>query len=141
MTHQETFIQIYQEHIHRRGADQLLAWLQSDASDFFTAPSSTRYHGSYEGGLVEHSLNVYHCLVDYLARPRTKELYGMDYSDETVALVALMHDICKVNFYATIEMPKMNRVSGRKFRIIRFGMKCHMDTGKNPSICCRAFCG
>ena len=99
MTHQETFIQIYQEHIHRRGADQLLAWLQSDASDFFTAPSSTRYHGSYEGGLVEHSLNVYHCLVDYLARPRTKELYGMDYSDETVALVALMHDICKVNFY------------------------------------------
>lgn len=99
MTHQETFIQIYQEHIHRRGADPLLAWLQSDASDFFTAPSSTRYHGSYEGGLVEHSLNVYHCLVDYLARPRTKELYGMDYSDETVALVALMHDICKVNFY------------------------------------------
>ena len=61
---------------------------------------SIRYHGSYEGGLVEHSLNVYHCLVDYLARPRTKELYGMDYSDETVALVALMHDICKVNFYA-----------------------------------------
>ena len=59
MTHQETFIQIYQEHIHRRGADQLLAWLQSDASDFFTAPSSTRYHGSYEGGLVEHSLIVW----------------------------------------------------------------------------------
>ena len=85
MTHQETFIQIYQEHIHRRGADQLLAWLQSDASDFFTAPSSTRYHGSYEGGLVEHSLNVYHCLVDYLARPRTKELYGMDYSELTIA--------------------------------------------------------
>ena len=108
MIHQETFIQIYQEHIHRRGADQLLAWLQSDASDFFTAPSSTRYHGSYEGGLVEHSLNVYHCLVDYLARPRTKELYGMDYSDETVALVALMHDICKVKVpYYTIrdEMP------------------------------------
>lgn len=141
MTHQETFIQIYQEHIHRRGADQLLAWLQSDASDFFTAPSSTRYHGSYEGGLVEHSLNVYHCLVDYLARPRTKELYGMDYSDETVALVALMHDICKVNFYVVdYRNAKMNRVSGRKFRIIRFGMKCRMDTGKNPSICCRAFC-
>ena len=148
MTHQETFIQIYQEHIHRRGADQLLAWLQSDASDFFTAPSSTRYHGSYEGGLVEHSLNVYHCLVDYLARPRTKELYGMDYSDETVALVALMHDICKVNFYAVdYRNAKNERYRnggggvGRKFRIIRFGMKCHMDTGKNPSICCRAFCG
>ena len=33
MTHQETFIQIYQEHIHRRGADQLLAWLQSVKHD------------------------------------------------------------------------------------------------------------
>ena len=72
----------------------------SDASDFFTAPSSTRFHGAYEGGLVQHSVNVYHCLVDYLSRPRTKELYHMDYSEETVALVSLLHDICKLNFYA-----------------------------------------
>ena len=74
-----------------------------EKSDFFTAPSSTRFHGAYEGGLVQHSLNVYHCLKDYLSRPRTKELYGMDYSEETIALVALLHDICKVNFY-TVEL-------------------------------------
>lgn len=96
----EEFIEIYKEKITRPGADKLLEYLLSDKSDFFTAPSSTRYHGSYEGGLVEHSLNVYKCLVDYLQRPRTKELYGMDYSEETVALVALLHDICKMNFYA-----------------------------------------
>ena len=100
MTKREEFFAVYQENITRRGADRLLEWLDSDASDFFTAPSSTRFHGSYEGGLVEHSLNVYECLKDYLARPRTKELYGMDYSPETIAVTALLHDICKVGFYA-----------------------------------------
>lgn len=99
MSAREEFIEIYQEHIQRKGADKLLEYLMSDASDFFTAPSSTRFHGSHEGGLVEHSVNVYRCLADYLTRPRTKELYRMDYSEETVALVALLHDICKLNFY------------------------------------------
>ncbi len=100
MTKREEFIAIYQEQITRRGSERLLEWLDSDASDFFTAPSSTRYHGAYEGGLVEHSLNVYACLTDYLARPRTKDLYGMEYTPETIAVAALLHDLCKVNFYA-----------------------------------------
>ena len=100
MTKREEFIAVYQENIQRRGADRLLEWLDSDASAFFTAPSSTRFHGAYEGGLVEHSLNVYECLKDYLNRPRTKELYGMDYTPETIAVTALLHDICKVGFYA-----------------------------------------
>ena len=100
MTKREEFIAVYQKNIQRRGADRLLEWLDSDASDFVTAPSSTRFHGAYEGGLVEHSLNVYECLKDYLNRPRTKELYGMDYTPETIAVTALLHDICKVGFYA-----------------------------------------
>ena len=107
----EEFIQIYQEHIHRQGAKNLLEYLSSDASDFFTAPSSTRYHGAYEGGLVQHSVNVYHCLVDYLSRPRTKELYGMNYTDETVALVALLHDICKLNFY--VKDTRNKKINGK----------------------------
>ena len=41
----------------RKGVDKLIAWLET--TDFFTAPASTRFHGAYEGGLVEHSLNVY----------------------------------------------------------------------------------
>lgn len=99
MSKKEEFIRIYQEHIQRPGSQKLLEYLTSESSDFFTAPSSTRFHGAYEGGLVEHSVNVYHCLVDYLSRPRTKELYRMDYSDETVAVVSLLHDLCKLNFY------------------------------------------
>ena len=99
MTNKERFIEIYKEKIKREGADRLLNFLLSESSDFFTAPASTRYHGNYEGGLLEHSLNVYDCLCDILSRPRIKEVYGIEYSEESIAIAALLHDICKVNFY------------------------------------------
>lgn len=95
----QEFLEIYKNNITREGADKLLEYLLSDKSDFFTAPASTRFHGSYEGGLLEHSLNVYHCLKDYLSRERAKNVYGMNYSEESIAIAALLHDICKVNFY------------------------------------------
>ncbi len=99
MTNQERFLQIFREKITRDGADKLLDFLMK--SDFFTAPASTRYHLACEGGLLQHSLNVYDCLVDILNRPRMKELYGIEYSDESIAIAGLLHDICKVNFYKT----------------------------------------
>ena len=95
----DKFLELYNSNINRAGADKLLDYLLSDKSDFFTAPSSTKYHGSHEGGLVEHSINVYNCLKDYLSREKTKTLYNMNYSDETIALVSLLHDLCKINFY------------------------------------------
>ena len=97
MNNKDKFLNIYNSSITREGADKLLEFLLT--SDFFTAPASTRFHGSYEGGLVEHSINVYECLADYLARPRAREVYGLDYSAETVAIAALLHDLCKVNCY------------------------------------------
>ncbi|MCH5193863.1 MAG: HD domain-containing protein [Oscillospiraceae bacterium] len=95
----EEFLDIYKTNITREGADKLLEYLLSNQSDFFTAPASTKFHGAYEGGLLEHSLNVYHCLKDYLSRERAKSVYNMNYSEETIAVTALLHDICKVNFY------------------------------------------
>lgn len=97
----DKFVSIYKEHITRPGSDRLLEYLLSDSSDFFTAPASTRYHGAYEGGLCEHSINVYECMKDYLERERVKDAYGLEYSDETIALVALLHDLCKINLYRT----------------------------------------
>lgn len=102
----ERFINIYNENIKRPGSDKLLEYLQSDRSDFFTAPASTRFHGAYEGGLCEHSMNVYDCLCSYLERERVKNEYGLDYSEETIAIVALLHDICKVNLYKTSKRNK-----------------------------------
>ena len=98
MSSKEEFIEIYREHIRRAGADALLDYLENK-SDFFTAPASARYHSAYAGGLCDHSLNVYHCLVDYLERPRVQELYGLEYSQESVAIVGLLHDVCKVGCY------------------------------------------
>ena len=101
MTNKERFIDIFRRNIKREGSEALLAFLCSDSCDFFTAPASTRYHGAYEGGLCEHSLNVYDCLVDQLSRSRMKETYGINYSDESIAIAALLHDMCKINFYKT----------------------------------------
>ena len=99
MDMKEEFLKIYNEHIKREGADKLLQFLSSKTSDFFVAPSSTRFHGSFESGLVEHSVNVYYALTDYLLRPRVREIYNMNYDDETVAIVSLLHDVCKINCY------------------------------------------
>lgn len=93
------FTEIYKEKITRRGSDKLLEWLGSEVSDFFTAPASTRYHGAYEGGLCEHSLHVYECLRDYLARERVKDAYGLEYPEESIAVASLLHDLCKINLY------------------------------------------
>ena len=92
------FIEIYKNNIHRDGAEQLLDYL-TKSCDFFTAPASTKYHYAFEGGLLRHSLNVYKCLKDYLSRERVKSVYGLDYSEESIAIAALLHDVCKTNFY------------------------------------------
>ncbi len=95
----ERFVEIYTKHIRREGANKLLEYLLSPASDFFRAPASTRFHSAYEGGLAQHSLNVYDCLCDYLNRGRVKNTYHLEASEETVAIVSLLHDLCKINCY------------------------------------------
>lgn len=108
----ERFISIFNEKIKRPGADKLLEWLCSSGCDFFTAPASTRFHSSYEGGLLQHSLNVYDCLCDYLSTDMAKN-FGMDFSEETVAIVALLHDLCKVNLYRVSYRNKKNDETGQ----------------------------
>lgn len=98
MTAKERFIEIFKEKVKREGADKLLEFLTSAASDFFTAPASARFHSSYEGGLVDHSLNVYDCLNSYLKSDRAKG-FGFEYTDESIAIVALLHDLCKIGVY------------------------------------------
>ena len=98
MSAKEEFIEVYTANIRREGADALLDYLEHK-SDFFTAPASAKYHGAYEGGLCEHSLNVYHCLTEYLARERVQELYGVEVSAESAAVAALLHDLCKIGCY------------------------------------------
>ena len=94
--------------IHREGLDNLLAYLHK--TDFYNAPCSGRYHGSYEGALVEHSLNVYQEFW------RIAPLYGFDparISDvESAAIVCLFHDLCKINFYESYTRNIKNEETG-----------------------------
>lgn len=113
MTNREKFLDIYSTYIKREGAQELLAWLTSTNSDFFTAPASTRYHSAYEGGLLEHSINVYECLRDYLARNKVRDEFGLSYSDETIAIVSLLHDLCKVNVYRVSTRNVKDPVTGQ----------------------------
>lgn len=74
--------------VNRDGIENLITFLEK--TDFFTAPASTKFHNAFEGGLLSHSLNVYKAL---------KELIGDKWSNDTLIIVGLLHDICKVNLY------------------------------------------
>ncbi len=96
----EEFLDIFYENVERDGSEKLIDWLER--SDFFTAPASTKLHSAYEGGLSQHSINVYKRF-----RKLIESEYGENWqkriSPESVALIALLHDVCKVNYY-TVEM-------------------------------------
>ena len=87
--------------IQRDGIENLMEWLENE-TNFFVSPASTRYHGSYEGGLVELSLNVFNQLLfemDSVVGKGWEEIYPL----ESVAIVALFHDLCKVGQYRETE--------------------------------------
>ena len=78
---------------NREGIDELILFLEK--TDFFEAPASSRYHGDYKGGLVEHSLKVYEIFKEKVKN----SIIDMEISDDTIIISALLHDICKTNFY------------------------------------------
>ena len=88
----ERFLELLRS-TNREGIEELIKFLES--SDFFTAPASTKFHGDYEGGLLEHSLKVYDILCEKVKNPGI----DLNVSDDTLKIVALLHDICKTNFY------------------------------------------
>lgn len=101
--------------IKRDGIKDLMEWLES--TDFFTAPASTRFHGAYEGGLARHSLNVY----SQLERLVNWYGYSEEYSKETLAIVALFHDVCKVGCYKTeMRWRKDDRNQWEQYATYRF---------------------
>lgn len=100
MSNKERFISLC-ESINRPGIDGLMKWLEEN--DFYTAPASTRFHGAYAGGLLDHSLNVY----DELER-LLKAYPEINVSDESKIICSLFHDLCKVNLYATEKRNRKN---------------------------------
>lgn len=102
MNAKEKFVKVFSDNIKREGAGELLAWLEK--TDFFTAPASTKFHLCCEGGLCEHSLNVFECLY---------ERYKDEHPAETLAIVALLHDLCKAQFYKVSSRNQKNEQTGQ----------------------------
>lgn len=86
----ERFLELLKK-VERPGMEKFISWLEG--TDFFTAPASTRFHGNYEGGLCQHSLNVY----DIFKKKCEDNEIGLP--KESIIIAALLHDICKVNLY------------------------------------------
>lgn len=108
---QQAFLMLSNNFINRQGIEKLNGWLQN--TDFFTAPASTRFHGAYPGGLVEHSINVAMHLFDLY--DRFPQLFGIseELAKESLALVALYHDVCKANFYKIGTKNQKNEQTGK----------------------------
>ena len=102
----EAMIEVFEGHlsrVQREGVDRLRDYIRK--SDFYTAPASTKYHSSFKGGLLYHSLQVYECL--------DKKTSGSEYNvwrepldtdkvdAESIIIVGLLHDICKTYFYGS----------------------------------------
>ena len=103
MGYREDFCDIWRREVTRPGADKLLEWLST--TDFFKAPASTRFHGACEEGLVMHSLNVYHALMD--------RFFEEGDNPESMAVCGLLHDLCKANYYKTGTRNVKNEATGQ----------------------------
>lgn len=95
--YKKEYVEVFKKFITRDGADALLDYLMNH-SDFFTAPASGRRHSSFEGGLCHHSLNTYKRFRNKIIQ-EFGENFTETVSEESVAIIALLHDVCKVNTY------------------------------------------
>lgn len=107
MSNREQFINIMKQ-VKRPGVDKLLDWLED--TDFYSAPASTRFHGSYPGGLVYHTLNVVYELRELV---KFYEVEGIP--KESIIIVALAHDFCKINTYeeTMVNIPPQRSKTGK----------------------------
>ena len=114
MDYRQEFLEIFRQDVQRPGAEKLLEWL--DTTDFFTAPASTRFHGACECGLVMHSINVYRCMMDRWFQPEED-------SRESFAIVSLLHDLCKANYYKSGFRNVKNDATGQWERVPSYSVQ------------------
>lgn len=109
------FIVAYSVNVSRRGAPAMLEWMEQNG--FFEAPASSKYHLNQPGGLAIHSLNVFKRLQeiterDVFGRDAKAEYLARD-TMETVAILALLHDVCKAGVYHQETKRRKNPDTGK----------------------------
>jgi hypothetical protein len=129
--------------VQRPGMDKLLEYIQK--SDFYKAPASTKYHLAAPGGLLQHSLNVLDALRGLLSWQSADAEEGSGYweyvaagkvvdtiSDDSVIMMALLHDICKTHFYGTSTRNVKNDTTGRWEKVPFYTVNDMMPLGHGP---------
>ena len=106
LENREKFMELMRK-TERAGVEDMLKWL--DTTDFYSAPASTRYHGSYPGGLVQHTLNVAYELKQLV------DFYDVKIPKDSILICALGHDFCKINTYkeTIVNVPPQRTKSGK----------------------------
>ena len=106
LENREKFMELMRK-TERAGVEDMLKWL--DTTDFYSAPASTRYHGSYPGGLVQHTLNVAYEL------KQLADFYDVKIPKDSILICALGHDFCKINTYkeTIVNVPPQRTKSGK----------------------------
>lgn len=124
--------------VNRPGVDKLMKYIQG--SDFYTAPASTKFHLSCEGGLLQHSLNVLDALRGLLVFNPITGLYeyqvagkvAAEFPAESVTIAALLHDVCKTHFYATAMRNVKNEKTNRWEKQPYYTIDDKMPLGHGP---------
>ena len=108
------FKDLFLASVHRDGAEELLERLENE-TDFFEAPAGAKHHGAFPGGLVIHSLNVYRRLREITLRDTIDGKAILDLTpetNETVAILGLLHDVCKAGVYHAETKRRRNPETG-----------------------------
>lgn len=87
---------------NRKGIEKLIEFLETN-TDFFSAPASNKYHSNYDNGLLDHSLIVYFTAQKYKEiLINSREDIEDKLLNESIIIVGLLHDICKIGFYKKV---------------------------------------
>lgn len=140
LQNKETFLAILRT-VKRDGINNLIEWLTNPdpkVCDFFVAPSSSNFHGNYKGGLCAHSLNVYNNLIrlrNMYEEMRTEQNKPfVKYTDEQCAIVALLHDLCKCQYYVEKEKSYKNE-EGQWITYVGYEIKDKFPFGHGEKSC------
>lgn len=123
--YKEQFCELFNENVKRKGAKELLDWMLK--TDFFTAPASTKYHCACPGGLVMHSLSVYDVLMEKHFDEETDSL-------ESFTICALLHDLCKAQFYKVSTRNVKNEETGNWEKVPFYAVDDYFPYGHGENL-------
>lgn len=129
----QTFITLIESINREFDKEKLINWL-TEKSDFFTAPASTKYHCAFDGGLCQHSLNVYYSLealcntfaTEYkqeIVDGETKDSVSPKIDHDSIIITGLLHDLSKANFYEKYLRNVKNEQTGQWEKIPDFRVR------------------